>query len=202
VAVTTTWIESRSKSLGQGKEVGEDAGTGPSLMRMQEAGAVLWVQWGRSLRREEEVHGPPPGRSGELVGAGCRGGRRPHWRTAGDARRAQEGCMGEEGRPRSFPAGADGGGSPALERRRLQCGNPSSGTVWKGTSAAVRERRRMRLGVPIHGRSSGNCSGRVSRYVKKLGFTVGGSWVEAGLIFWASAVWDLETGVEAQKKSA
>jgi hypothetical protein len=129
-------------------------------------------------------------------------GRAPSTPEDSRRRKAREGRVGEEGRRRSFPAGADGGGSPALERRRLQCGNPSSGMVWKGTSAPCGRGERMRPGVPIHGRSSGNCSGRVSRYAKKLGFTVGGSWVEAGLIFWASAVWDLETGVEAQKMSA
>jgi hypothetical protein len=57
--------------------VGEDAGAGPSLMRTQEEGTVLWRRWGRSMRREDEVAGPPPGRSGQLVGSGCRGGRRP-----------------------------------------------------------------------------------------------------------------------------
>jgi hypothetical protein len=51
-------------------------------------------------------------------------------------------------------------------------------------------------------RSSGNSLGPVSGYVKKMGFTVGGSCPETGLIFWASGVWDLEAEVEAQKKSA
>jgi hypothetical protein len=73
----TTWIESRSNSLGHDKEVVEDAGAGPSLMQMQGAGVVLWHRWGRLMWREEEVDGRPPGRSGELVSGGCRGGRRP-----------------------------------------------------------------------------------------------------------------------------
>jgi hypothetical protein len=44
-----------------------------------------------------------------------------------------------EGRSRSFLSGADSGGSPALERRRL--GNPSSGTNGAGEEGRVQERR-------------------------------------------------------------
>ncbi|KAK1698178.1 hypothetical protein QYE76_014875 [Lolium multiflorum] len=73
-------------------------------------------------------------------------GRAPSTPEDSRRRKAQEGRVGEEGRRRSFPAGADGGGSPALERRRLQCGNPSSGMVWKGTSAPCGRGERMRPG--------------------------------------------------------
>jgi hypothetical protein len=121
--------------LGESRIIRCNKITGPSLMRMQEAGAVLWVRWGRSTRREEEVLGPPPGRTGELLGAGCRGGRRPHRRTAGDARRGR-GAWGRRG-----------GGAPSLPEltvaghRLWSGGGSSAGTLARGWCGRGRVRR-------------------------------------------------------------
>jgi hypothetical protein len=108
-----------------------------------------------------------------------------------------------QGEHRRGAGGRRGGRAPSLPELTAAGHRPWSGGglgCGSGTSGRLRERRNA-SGVSIHGRSSGNCRGPVSRYVKELGFTVGGSLVETGLIFWASAVWDLEAGVEAQKKS-
>jgi hypothetical protein len=92
-------------------------------------------------------------------------------------------------------------GSPALERWRRR--NSSSGgrtTCGRGATRCAVWKEKV-LPIRLGGRSSGNCSGAVSSYTQKMGFTVGGSCAETRLIFWVSAVWDLEVGVEAQKKS-
>jgi hypothetical protein len=105
VAMTTTSIELRSNSLGQDKVIEEvgvggecrcwgrqrspvvrwdgaessaatDAGAGTILDADAGAGAVLELALVGKVDAGEEVDGRSPGRSGELVGGGCRGKNR------------------------------------------------------------------------------------------------------------------------------